>query len=117
MTAQGWQPGGTTGDRKLDAAIARFIHDPRTLRCDIIHDWPDYWARGGRDGRPEPRLMDVWSFPKAAKGVGFSQTVPTRHEVMATRAADSISTVKRRNPRGVAQWLAQNDDPTRSGAT
>lgn len=30
----GWQPGRTTGDRKLDAAIGRFLYWPGDLPCD-----------------------------------------------------------------------------------
>lgn len=77
----------TTGDRQLDQAIARFIHDPRTLRCDERNDWPDYWARGGCDGRPEPRLIDLAHLYDGRRHPGRHEpeTTFTRTEVMQAR--------------------------------
>lgn len=72
----------TTGDRKLDQAIARFIYDPRTLRCDERNDWPDYWARGGTDGRPP---LPPWTgFESTHKGAPTDETF-TRAEIMESR--------------------------------
>ena len=77
----------TTGDRKLDQAIARFIYDPRTLRCDERHDWPDYWARGGVDGQPEPRLRDLPHLFTGRRHPGRDEpeTSYTRTEIMEAR--------------------------------
>ena len=87
MTAQGWQPGGTTGDRKLDQAIARFIHDPRTLRCDAPESWADNWTVRACDGRPEPgdRSAPLWSRERPLAGPRELDVALTRGELLEGR--------------------------------
>jgi hypothetical protein len=50
----------TTGDRTLDRAIARFVYDPRSLRCDIKSDLVDYWRNGGCDGVRRRHTTPPW---------------------------------------------------------
>lgn len=67
----------TTGDPKLDAAIARFIYDPRTLPCDVPDLSLAWWHGGGYDGVPER--------PQAVLVTERDQIGDTPHEAL-TRA-------------------------------
>ena len=78
------QPIETTGDRLIDQAIARFIHNPATLPCDVPNTWTHYWMAGGTDGVPEPYGQPI---PKDERHKGSTPVEPayTRQEIMEAR--------------------------------
>lgn len=85
MSAKGWHPNATTGDRKIDQAIARFIHDPRTLPCDVPDLSLAWWHAGGCDGvpeRPHGPMPDVRDQPIP----DTPNEALTRAEIMKARA-------------------------------
>ena len=85
MSAPGWSPNTTTGDRQIDAAIYRFIHNPATLPCDVHNGIADWWQQGGYDGLKrshQPRTVTEWAedYKGTPPDEGF-----TRAEIMKAR--------------------------------
>ena len=74
----------TTGDRQLDQAIARFIHNPAVLPCDVAARLTDYWRAGGTDGRPEPALARA-DTKYRYKGTGPPDATFTRRQILEAR--------------------------------
>ena len=84
MSHPGWTPGGTTGDRQLDQAIARFIHNPATLRCDVQKFTVEYWRTGRTDARPQPLQPAIWK-DERYKGSSPQEPGFTRGQIMDAR--------------------------------
>ena len=74
----------TTGDRQLDQAIARFIHNPATLPCDVADRLTDYWRAGGCDGIPQPAHTRA-DTKYRHKGTGPPLATYTRRQILEAR--------------------------------